>query len=61
MNQPVELFKKKYDGESICDVDRDVSEAFSSVMNPLMEQVPDDEHGMSQGTFTVTITWTPPE
>lgn len=53
----MEIFKQKYSGESIVDVDRDVSEAFQNDFNPAVREVPSDEHGFHKGTFTVTITW----
>lgn len=56
-----EIFQKEYDGESICDIQRDVHEAFDSRFNPLVAQIPQDEFGFQQGTFTVTITWCPDE
>lgn len=51
------IFKQTYSGESLCDVDRDVSEAFSSDYNPRAGLIPVDEHGFQRGTFTVTIEW----
>lgn len=53
------LLDKKYDGESLYDVARDVHEAFDSRFTPAMAQVPKDEHGFAQGTFTIHITWEP--
>lgn len=41
----IRLFHKEYCGEEICDVDRDVSEAFDSRMTPAIEKVAVDEHG----------------
>lgn len=52
----MEIFKQKYSGESLCDVERDVSEAFDGTFNPEVKQIP-MEDDMHQGTFTVTITW----
>lgn len=43
------------------DIQRDVHEAFDSRFNPLAEQIPQDEFGFQEGTFTVTITWSPDE
>jgi hypothetical protein len=54
---PKEIFKKEYDGESICDLSRDVSEAFDERFNPAVADIPEIEHGFPAGTFTVTITW----
>lgn len=58
-HNPTVIFEKVYDGESIVDVDRDVSEAFSPDFNDLAKQIPQDEHGFQQGSFKVTIEWTP--
>lgn len=55
------IFTKVYDGESICDLSRDIHEAFDGRFNEAVKQVPSDEHGFHQGTFTVTMTWTPEE
>lgn len=51
------IFEKKYDGESLCDLQRDVDEAFQEEYNAVMEQVPTDKYGFHQGKFTVTIEW----
>ncbi|AFA44792.1 hypothetical protein ACQ27_gp661 [Klebsiella phage K64-1] len=53
------IFKKEYDGESLCDVQRDVVEAFSTVFNPEMIDIPVDEYGFQEGTFVVSIKWKP--
>lgn len=55
----MELFKKTYNGESIVDVGRDVSEAFDSDYNAPAALIPQDEHGFQQGEFIVTIEWVP--
>lgn len=52
-----ELFSKTYDGESIVDLERDISEAFLD--NPAMEVVPVDEYNIHYGAFKVTMTWVP--
>jgi hypothetical protein len=54
-----QIFKQEYSGESLCDVDRDVSEAIDSDFNPVMKEIPVDKHYFQEGTFTVTITWEP--
>ena len=51
------IFEKEYDGESIVDLDRDISEATIEEYNPMVKLIPTDEHGLQQGTFKVTITW----
>lgn len=53
------LLDKQYDGESICDVPRDVSEAFREEFTPAVGQIPTDEHHIQKGTFSVIITWEP--
>ena len=55
------LFKKAYDGESVVDIDRDVSECFDARFNQVAAQIPQDEHGIQKGKFTVQITWEPDE
>ena len=47
------------DGESIVDLDRDVSEAFDADFNGEISKVPVNEFGIMEGTFKVTITWEP--
>ena len=51
------FFEKTYDGESIVDLDRDVSEAIMEDYNPMVELIPKDGHGFQQGSFKVTIAW----
>lgn len=43
------IFEKRYDGETLFDIERDISEA--------VEGIQTDE----EGTVTVTITWKPKE
>jgi hypothetical protein len=50
-------FDKKYDGESIVDLGRDVHEAFYPEFNPIMNEIPKDEYNFHKGTFKVTIEW----
>lgn len=59
MNMKLELLNKDYDGESICDVSRDVSEAFLPEFTENAGKIPVDEYGFSLGKFTVLITWEP--
>lgn len=54
------LFEKEYDGESIVDFGRDMSEALLPEYNPRLEGLPADEYGFATGSFKVTIEWTPP-
>jgi len=51
------VFDKTYDGESLCDLERDVVESLDSRYNPIVDQIPQDKHGISKGVFKVTITW----
>jgi hypothetical protein len=53
----IKIFEKHYDGESLCDLGRDMDEAVSEEYNDKMRQLPVDEHGFPQGIFTVTIEW----
>ena len=55
------VFEKKYDGEEICDIERDMAEAFDAVFNPLVADIPQDKNGIQKGTFKVTIEWQPEE
>lgn len=57
----MKIFEKTYDGESIVDINRDVSEALQDDFNPLMENIPSDDHGFAFGNFKVTIEWSPTE
>lgn len=50
------IFQKKYDGESLYDLDRDVSEAMMEEYNDIIGSLPVDENGFIAGEFTVTIT-----
>lgn len=51
------VFEKSYDGESICDLSRNISEAFDKRFNPAIAGIPEIEHGFHAGSFKVTITW----
>lgn len=52
------LFEKEYDGESIVDLDRDISEFLDPNFNPIVDDVPKDEYGFHKGSFQVTIEYT---
>jgi hypothetical protein len=56
---PVTLLDKAYDGESMVDVGRDVSEAFVEDFTPALKDLPKDEYGFIQGSFRVRIVWAP--
>lgn len=51
------IFTKQYDGESMVDIDRDITEAFECRFNPNAKVITSDEYGLFNGTFTVTVTW----
>jgi hypothetical protein len=53
------IFEKTYDGESVVDVYRDVTEAFDADFNPVMQNIPQDQHGFQTGQFRVTVEWSP--
>ena len=55
------IFQKTYDGESIVDAFRDVSEAFDVQYNPNVKAIPTDEYNIQKGTFRINITWTEDE
>ena len=55
------IFEKTYDGESIVDAFRDVSEAFDARFTPEVADIPTDEYGFQQGSFKITITWSEDE
>jgi len=51
------IFDKEYDSESLCDLSRDVHEAFNNDFNPTVADIPKDEYGFHEGRFIVTIKW----
>lgn len=51
------IFEKDYDGESLYDLGRDISEAIRSDFNPIVKNIPQDEYGIQEGTFRVKIEW----
>ncbi|UKL14775.1 hypothetical protein C121_42 [Stenotrophomonas phage C121] len=61
MSAEVTLLLKTYDGESLCDTDRDFAEAFDVNFTPALKNIPQDEHGFCKGKFTVHIKWEPEE
>ncbi len=47
-----------YSAESLCDAERDISEAFDPDFHPVIKEIPMDENNyFMRGTFTVTVTW----
>lgn len=59
--EPMVVFNKDYRGEDLCDVGRDVSEAFDEDFNELLKKIPQDRHGFHCGRFNINITWHPEE
>ena len=55
------VFEKTYDGESIVDLSRDINECLDEEFNLTISVIPQDEYGIHQGKFTVTVKWTPEE
>lgn len=51
------LFCKGYDGESLCDLERDISEGLQGDYNALIHSIPVDEDGIMKGYFKVIIEW----
>ncbi len=39
------IFEKKYDGENLYDLGRDIHECFDKRFNPKVENIPVDEYG----------------
>lgn len=53
----ITIFEKRYDGESLYDLNRDISESTQSIFNPILETLPKDEYNFIQGEFRVKIEW----
>lgn len=51
------IHNKKYDGESIVDLGRDISEMLDKDMNPVCSSIPTDQWGLHRGVFHVTVQW----
>lgn len=51
------IFEQDYTKESLADVERDVREAFDIRFNEVLELLPVDGDGFSEGVFTITINW----
>lgn len=52
------LMGKRYDEESLCDLERDISEVFDPDYNPHAALLPPtDEHGFRKGFYTVDIVY----
>jgi hypothetical protein len=53
----MKIFEKDFDGESLYDVQRDIIECFDGRFNPIVKDIPQDEHGIQLGTFRITVEW----
>ena len=51
------LLHKEYDGEQLCDLSRDIYEAFDSQINPISTTIPKDNYNIHKGKFKVSIIW----
>ena len=51
------IFEKRYNGESLCDLQQDISDAIDSDCNEIGEKIPVDDYGFQKGQFKVTIEW----
>lgn len=62
-NHRLDIFKKEYDGESIVDLSRDISECLDSDFNEIVKVIPEmkDSPGFWAGKFVVSVTWKPDE
>lgn len=60
IDQGKTVFQKDYSDESLIDLDENLHDNLNnSEINPLVKDIPHDEHGFRSGTFTVTVTWKP--
>lgn len=51
------LLDKSYSSEELCDVGRDVHEAFDDRFTPEAAGIPEAEHGFTQGSYRIQIIW----
>jgi hypothetical protein len=57
MMQSLELLNKYYDGESIVDMARDLSEMLDEDFNPEVAHIPKDNNGIQHGSFRLIVQW----
>ncbi|ATS92402.1 hypothetical protein DLP05_128 [Stenotrophomonas phage vB_SmaS_DLP_5] len=57
MADKIVVFEKEYDGESLYDLDRDISEAMLEEYNDKVGQIPTNADGFQTGKFKVTVVW----
>lgn len=53
----MKIFEKDYSSEELCDLSRDIHEAFDEKFNPIVADIPKDEYNFHKGNFTVLIFW----
>lgn len=53
----MKIFEKDYSSEELCDLSRDIYEAFDEKFNPIMADIPIDQYNFHKGSFTVKIIW----
>lgn len=60
---PFKVFRKEYDGESIVDLSRDISECLDARFNPIVNEIPNMEGSTDfwGGKFVAQIIWVPDE
>ena len=51
------IFEKRYNGESLYDLERDISDAIDPDYNEIVKKIPVDNYGFQGGIFKVTIEW----
>lgn len=61
MTKEIIVFEKEYCGEGLIDASQDIGECFLEDYNPVIQEIPVDEHGIQTGTFFITVTWKPTE
>lgn len=51
------LLHKSYSSEALCDLSRDLHEAFDERFTPEAAGIPQDEYGFDKGSFEITLVW----